>query len=151
MITAKEQQNTTLHHKLKAFNFILNILHFTFNMLIFYQQLTSSFTNLPHFSLSVHYTVKLVQSWIASDRLYFYIGQVSALYRINNTDYRICSHWASFRLITFRHGQVLLPRRKIIVVTTQNGAQKDKNRPKTTDPLLNNFQKHNCIFRLKIV
>jgi hypothetical protein len=34
----------------------------------------------------------------------FHIGQVSALYRINNTDssgrdYRICSHWASFRLI----------------------------------------------------
>jgi hypothetical protein len=34
----------------------------------------------------------------------FHIGQISALYKINNTDpsgrnYRICSHWANFRLI----------------------------------------------------
>jgi hypothetical protein len=34
----------------------------------------------------------------------FHIGKISALYKINNTDssgrdYRICSHWANFRLI----------------------------------------------------
>jgi hypothetical protein len=38
----------------------------------------------------------------------FHIGQISALYKINNTDssdrdYRICSHWASFRLIQVPH------------------------------------------------
>jgi hypothetical protein len=34
----------------------------------------------------------------------FHIGQISALYKINNADssgrdYRICSYWANFRLI----------------------------------------------------
>jgi hypothetical protein len=34
----------------------------------------------------------------------FHIGQISAFYKVNNTDssgrdYRICSHWANFRLI----------------------------------------------------
>jgi hypothetical protein len=49
-------------------------------------------------------TVKLDQSGMARDRIHFPHWQVPALHKINNTDssgrdYRICSHWASFRLI----------------------------------------------------